>query len=95
MIVGIRAGIRNGDVDQPNILVPLQVPLDPKDLKAMLDAREKWVTMGNQDLLVLRGLLDPLDLLDPRDPKVQKENGKYQMRPRCQGLYRCNKIRTT
>ena len=42
----------------------------------MLDAREKWATTGNQDLLVLRGLLDPLDLQDPRDPKVQRENGK-------------------
>ena len=42
----------------------------------MLDVREKWATMGSQDLLVLRGLLDPLDLLDPRDPKVQRENGK-------------------
>ena len=43
----------------------------------MLDVREKWATMGSQDLLVLRGLLDPLDLLDPRVPKVQRENGKY------------------
>ena len=42
----------------------------------MLDAREKWATTGNQDLLVLRGLLDPLDLLDPRVRKVQRENGK-------------------
>ena len=64
------------DLGQPNILVPLQVHLDPKDLKAMLDVREKWATMGSQDLLVLRGLLDPLDLQDPRDPKVQRENGK-------------------
>ena len=58
-------------------LVPFQVHLDPKDLKAMLDVREKWATTGNQDLLVLRGLLDPLDLQDPRDPEVQRENGKY------------------
>ena len=65
------------DLGQPNILVPLQVHLDPKDSKEMLDVREKWATMGNQDLLVLRGLLDPLDLLDPRDPKVQREIGKY------------------
>ena len=56
------------DLVQPNILITLQVHLDPKDLKAMLDAREKWATMGNQDLLVLRGLLDPLDLQDPRVP---------------------------
>ena len=59
------------------ILVPFQVHLDPKDLKAMLDVREKWATMGSQDLLVLRGLLDPLDQQDPRDPEVQRENGKY------------------
>ena len=59
------------------ILVSFQVHLDPKDLKAMLDVREKWATTGNQDLLVLRGLLDPLDLQDPRDPEVQRENGKY------------------
>ena len=47
----------------------------------MLDVREKWATMGSQDLLVLRGLLDPLDLLDPRDPKVQRENGKCYIIP--------------
>ena len=58
-------------------MITLQVHLDLKASKAMLVAREKWATMGSQDLLVLRGLLDPLDLQDPRDPEVQRENGKY------------------
>ena len=75
-VIVIRAGIMICDLGQSNILVPLQVHLDQKDSKAMLDVREKWATMGSQDLLVLRGLLDPLDLLDPRVLKVQRENGK-------------------